>query len=496
MATNYPSSKQTLPNPTGTDLLENADPTLDHDYQHGTINDTVEALQDKVGMDGSAVTTSHDYKLSEVTSTDKAVGKTATQTLTNKTLTSPQINFGSDAAGDMSFRNGSGVTARLPIGTSGQILSASSGGIPEWIANPSASDASETVKGVVEEATQTEVIAGTTTGSTGARLFVNPSKISSLVSAYYGDGSDGDVVISSNTTLTRDMYYDDLTINSTFTLSTGGYRVFVKGTLTNNGTIANNGVVGANGTNATSSAIGTGGAGGAAPAGVTVFSTANAGTTGGNGGSQAVSPTVGANGTNITYSVGTIGGKGGNGGVGSTGGAGAVSGTVGTVTASGTNGIKDIFLAFTQNLFGNSLKAGTPGTGGGGGLADGASSGTHYAGGAGGGGSCGGVVLVAAKILAGTGVISSVGGNGGNAGTGHIGTATGNAGVGGSGGGGGGAGGILILVSSTNINPYTMTVTGGTGGTGGAAINIGSANAGAGSNGANGTAGVSIFLTT
>jgi len=51
----------------------------------------IEAIEAKVGKDSSAVTTSHDYKLSEVTSTDKAVGKTATQTLTNKTLTSPSI---------------------------------------------------------------------------------------------------------------------------------------------------------------------------------------------------------------------------------------------------------------------------------------------------------------------------------------------------------------------------------------------------------------------
>ena len=50
----------------------------------------VQAIKVKVGIDSSAVTTTHDYKLSEVT--DKAVGKTATQTLTNKTLTSPVIN--------------------------------------------------------------------------------------------------------------------------------------------------------------------------------------------------------------------------------------------------------------------------------------------------------------------------------------------------------------------------------------------------------------------
>lgn len=50
------------------------------------------ALEAKVGIDGSSVTTSHDYKLSGVTGTDKAVSKTGTETLTNKTLTSPVIN--------------------------------------------------------------------------------------------------------------------------------------------------------------------------------------------------------------------------------------------------------------------------------------------------------------------------------------------------------------------------------------------------------------------
>lgn len=48
----------------------------------------------------------------------------------------------------------------------------------------------------------------------------------------YGFGQDGDVTISADTTLTRDMYYDDLTINANCDLDTNGYKVFVKGTLT------------------------------------------------------------------------------------------------------------------------------------------------------------------------------------------------------------------------------------------------------------------------
>jgi hypothetical protein len=55
--------------------------------------------------------------------------------------------------------------------------------------------------------------------------------------AVYGQGTDGDVTISSNTTLTGDKYYNNLTVNNGVTLLTNGYRVFVKNTLTNNGSI-------------------------------------------------------------------------------------------------------------------------------------------------------------------------------------------------------------------------------------------------------------------
>lgn len=61
---------------------------------------------------------------------------------------------------------------------------------------------------------------------------------------YFGDGSDGDVVINSNTTLTRDMFYRNLTINATFTLSPAWYRIHCTGRLLNNGTIARGGNVG------------------------------------------------------------------------------------------------------------------------------------------------------------------------------------------------------------------------------------------------------------
>lgn len=56
--------------------------------------------------------------------------RTNAATLTNKTLTSPVINVGSDANGDIYYRNG-GVFTRLPIGTSAQTLHVVSG-LPAW----------------------------------------------------------------------------------------------------------------------------------------------------------------------------------------------------------------------------------------------------------------------------------------------------------------------------------------------------------------------------
>ena len=59
--------------------------------------------------------------LANVDNTSDATKNNATATLTNKTLTSPIINVGSDADGDMYYRSAGNLT-RLPKGVSGQIL--------------------------------------------------------------------------------------------------------------------------------------------------------------------------------------------------------------------------------------------------------------------------------------------------------------------------------------------------------------------------------------
>ena len=57
MPTNFPTSLDTLTNPTSTDAMNSA--TVPHASQHANLNDAVEALEAKVGVNGSAVTSSN-----------------------------------------------------------------------------------------------------------------------------------------------------------------------------------------------------------------------------------------------------------------------------------------------------------------------------------------------------------------------------------------------------------------------------------------------------
>ena len=57
----------------------------------------------------------------------------------------------------------------------------------------------------------------------------------------YGSGMDGNVTISTNTTLTRDMHYNNLTIDPGIVLDTAGYRVFVRNNLAMAATSTNQG---------------------------------------------------------------------------------------------------------------------------------------------------------------------------------------------------------------------------------------------------------------
>lgn len=261
------------------------------------------------------------------------------------------------------------------------------------------------------------------------------SSPSAALDVYFGDGRDGAGTISTNTTLTKDMYYTNLTVNSTYTLSTGGYRIYVSGTLTNNGTIANNasgvtpgaagsllgGCAGGAGGNIGGGTVGgDGGAGGGvvwiAAKTISVEGTIEA--KGGNGGNGAVSAgSGGAAGTNGTSSTQTLisSGTGGNGGAG----AGNAAGNGGTVTTSTITTESPLFMTimydFTTSL---GLRGGAGGGGGGAGRTGG------DGGAGGGGGGQGGVIFKMYKTLTTSGTTTVTGGTGGTAATGGAGVAS------------------------------------------------------------------------
>ena len=81
MASNFPTSLDTFTNPTSTDTLDSPP----HDVQHSDANDAIEAIQAKVGVNGSAVTTSHEYRINaiEELNINAQVGTTYTLVLTD-----------------------------------------------------------------------------------------------------------------------------------------------------------------------------------------------------------------------------------------------------------------------------------------------------------------------------------------------------------------------------------------------------------------------------
>lgn len=70
MAINFPSALDSLTNPQSDFELSNPS----HTTQHSDINDAVEALQQKVGVDGSSVSTSLDYRVSILENTSSTTG--------------------------------------------------------------------------------------------------------------------------------------------------------------------------------------------------------------------------------------------------------------------------------------------------------------------------------------------------------------------------------------------------------------------------------------
>lgn len=290
----------------------------------------------------------------------------------------------------------------------------------------------------------------------GTTLTVNGSDQS--MNYIFGTGIDGDSTKSVDSTLVRDAYYNNLTINAGVTFSTGGFRIFVKNTLTNNGTISNAGNAGGAGDNTDYGS------------GATKKSNGSIGGSGAGGGKGGTG-SGGANGDAVTNAIGGAGGAGGNGVT-------DTPGTGGTVTAptAAMGGWYDGMHMI--NMRGVSLSTANPpvgsivafmgGAGGGRGAADNVGGGFG-----GGGGSGGGLMVIAARFIDNNGTITVGGGAGGNGAPGHN-----------CGGGGGGGGGFAAMIYSQMTSAGSETAAGGTGGT----------KTGTGTNGTNGSTGYGLYI--
>ena len=223
----------------------------------------------------------------------------------------------------------------------------------------------------------------------------------SVSTADWGTGEDGNAIISVDTTLTKDMNYQSLTINSGVTLHSNGFIIRATVEIVNNGTIDNSA------TDSTSIAVGAAGAEGSLGGGALGVL------------EQSGSTAAGVSPYNATFQ----------------GGAGGMFTNAQGNTGGGTVGPFPVTY--------NALLGGGTMSGGASGVAVGGTSQQSYS------GSGGGAVALFSPNISGSGVISARGGNGAISNPGIVGVA------------GGGGGGTIALVCSLYTHGMSYVVDGG-----------------------------------
>jgi hypothetical protein len=132
MATNFPTSLDSLTNPTASDKLNSV--TVPHATQHATLNDAVEALEAKVGVNDSAVTTSLDYIVKGATGIRlfaprelwNIAASAATGTINFDLKTAGAWYYTTDASANwtLNFRGDSGATLDSLLGVDESVTAA------------------------------------------------------------------------------------------------------------------------------------------------------------------------------------------------------------------------------------------------------------------------------------------------------------------------------------------------------------------------------------
>lgn len=361
-----------------------------------------------------------------------------------------------------------------PVTTSGTLAAAWAAQTTNKVLSaPSGSTGTPTFRALLAADIPNLDAAKVTTGTLSADRLpaIPPSSVSPQTSfgLDLGDSSDGSVTLDGTTafndfstlsggvyTLTRSVYFSNLTVNAGVTLWSPGYRVFVRNTLQ----IAATGAVTADG------------AAGVFNSGTVVTAPAGGDVAGGSptvlGG--AASTTTGAAGA---IPAATALGCGGVGGTGGTGGRGSTNGTtLNTVGGVGRPGsvftaqrffrVLNHYLTFGGALIGGGSPGGGAGAGGG--------CNTHPSGRGGQGGAGGGVLFLAANTVVNNGRISA---NGGAGSLGSSPTSVVNSANGAGGGGGGGGGGWVYYAFGTMTGSGVVQAAGGAGGLGGTGLQNG-----------------------
>lgn len=279
--------------------------------------------------------------------------------------------------------------------------------------------------------------------------------------AYFGAGVDGNSTISGALTLTRDMFYNNLTITTGAAINTAGFRIYVNGTL--DITAAPAGWLTANATAGTDASSSTAVSGLVAVTGTIAGQAAGPNSTAGATGAATQASSASAT------SMGGACGANGAGGSGS-GGAGGAQRTPSAQTTLLWTRIDQCLLRANALLM-----AGQAGTGGSGGGGDGT------AGGAGGGAPNGpGIVFLWARNVTCTGAaasgIQAKGAKGGNG----FAAAAGNRGGGGGAAGSGGGWIYFLCETLTGSATNLFDVSGGAGGNGGNGTGTGTGGDGGG----------------
>jgi len=185
MATNFPTSLDNLSNPAGSDPVNNPS----HAVQHANVNDAIEALETKVGVTNSAVTTSLDYRVKQLetnpTYTNEMAQDAVAAALAAGTHTNITINY-NDTGNSISISAAAGYTNEEAVDAVAAALTAGSG------ISISYNDTANTITISVDStiATKTYVdTAITSLGNTAATTYVPQSDVGNIDGVASLDGT-------------------------------------------------------------------------------------------------------------------------------------------------------------------------------------------------------------------------------------------------------------------------------------------------------------------